>query len=58
MKKQLFLLTIIVAILTSCASSDGARYDSNSDYYKRRNGIHMNPPRTQSGPQSGAYYKR
>jgi hypothetical protein len=52
------LLVFFVVILYSCAGSEGARYDSNSDKYKRRNGIHTNPPQTKSGPQSGSYYKR
>lgn len=55
--KQLITLIGIATVLVSCAGSDSARYDMNSYTFKRKRGVHMNPPQTNSGPQSGRYYK-
>lgn len=53
--KQLITLIGIAAVLVSCAGSDGARYDMNSYTFKRKHNVHMSPPRTYSGPQSGRF---
>ena len=55
--KGLILLFFIV-LLGSCAVENANRYDSNSDRYKRMYGIHRQPAKTNSGPNSGNFHKR
>ena len=55
--KNKIILIAVISSWSACGISEGIRYDSNSDRYKRQHGIHREPARTQSGPRSNVFYR-